>query len=99
MHTCLVGQYSLDIETLGRMEDDDKIVYGERLNKFKSLRDIITIYTFEKKGKQTHIKTEIDYKIKSWFGKLLKPMIRKMLQKQTEAGLMKLKQVCEQHAD
>jgi len=99
MHTCLVGQYSLDIETLGRLEDDDKIVYGERLNKFKSLRDIITIYTFEKKGGQTEIKTEIDYKIKSWFGKLLKPMIRKMLYKQTETGLKKLKQISEQHAD
>ncbi len=98
MHTCLVGQYSLDIETLGRLENEDKIVYGERLNKFKGLRDIITIYTFEKKGEHTHIKTEIDYKIRSWFGKLMKPMIRKMLQKQTEDGLRKLKQVSEQHA-
>ncbi len=99
MHTCLVGPYSLDIESLGRIENEDEIVYGERVNKFKGLRDIITIYTFEKKGDNTHIKAEVDFKIKSWFGKLMKPMVRKMLQKQTDTGLKKLKQISEQNAD
>lgn len=98
LHTCLVGPYSLDIESIGRLEDKDKVVYGERLNKFRGLRDIVNIYTFEKKGDQTKVKIEIDYKIKSFFGKLLKPMIRKMLQKQTEAGLKKLKKVSEENA-
>jgi len=98
IHTCLVGSNSLDIETIGRMENDDRIVYGERLNKFKGLRDIISIFTFEKKEDQTYIKAEVDYKIKSFFGKLLKPMVRKMLQKQTEDGLKKLKKVSEENA-
>jgi len=66
-------------------------------NKFKGLRDIVSIFTFEKKGDQTHIKVEVDYKIKSFFGKLLKPMVRKMLQKQTEDGLKKLKKVSEEN--
>ncbi len=95
MHTCLVGPYSLDIESIGRLEDKGKIVYGERLNKFKGLRVIISIYTFEKKGNQTFVKVEVDYKIKSWFGKIMKPLIRKMLFKQTEDGLKNLKKVSE----
>lgn len=98
LHTCLVGPYSLDIESIGRMENKDQIVYGERLNEFKGLRDIISIYTFEKKGDQTLVKAEVDYKIKSWFGKLMKPMIRKMLKKRTEDGLKKLKKVSEKNA-
>jgi len=98
LHTCIVGSNSLDIETIGRMENNDRIIYGERLNKFKGLRDIITIYTFEKRENQTHVKAEVDFKIKSFFGRLLKPMVRKMLQKQTEDGLRKLKEVREKNA-
>ncbi len=99
LHTCLVGPYSLDIESIGRLEDKGKIVYGERLNKFKGLRDIISIYTFEKKENQTFINVEVDFKIKSWFGKMMKPFVRKMLIKQTEDGLRKLKKVSEKNAD
>ncbi len=98
LHTCLVGPYSLDIESIGRMENKDQIIYGERLNEFKGLRDIISIYTFEKKGDQTLVKVEVDYKIKSWFGKLMKPMVSKMLKKRTEDGLKKLKKLSEENA-
>lgn len=99
LHTCLVGPYSLDIESIGRLEDKGKIIYGERLNKFKGLRDIISIYTFEKKGNQTFVRAEVDYKINSWFGKMMKPFVHKMLSKQTEDGLRKLKIVSEKNAD
>ena len=98
LHTCLVGPYSLDIEAIGRMENKDQIVYGERLNEFKGLRDIISIYNFEKKGDQTLIKAEVEFKIKSWSGKLMKPVFRKMLKKRTEDGLKKLKIISEENA-
>ena len=98
LHTCLVGPYSLDVESIGRMENKDQIVYGERLNEFKGLRDIISIYTFEKKGDQTLVKVEVEFKIKSWSGKLMKPMLRKMLRKRTENGLKKLKTHSEENA-
>lgn len=93
-----MGSYSLDIESIGRLENKDQIVYGERLNEFKGLQGIISIYTFEKSGDQTIIKIEIDYKIKSWFGKLIKPLVRKMLIKQTRNGLMKLKKISDENA-
>lgn len=99
LHTCLVGPYSLDIESIGRIEYKDRIVYGERLNKFKGLRDIISFYTFEKKEDHVLVKVEVDYKIKSWFGKMMKPMVQKMLEKQTLDGLKKLKKVSEENAD
>ncbi|NQU88329.1 MAG: DUF2652 domain-containing protein [Mariniphaga sp.] len=98
LHTCLVGSYSLDIESIGRMENKSQIIYGERLNEFKGLHDIISIYTFEKEEGQTHIQVEVDYKIKSWIGKLLNPLIRKMLIKQTKDGIIKLKKVSEKNA-
>ena len=87
----------MDIESLGRVENDDKIIYGERLNEFKGLRDIISIYTFEKKGDTTVVNVEVDFKIKSFFGRIMKSMVRKMLRKQTEDGLTKLKKVSEKN--
>lgn len=99
LHTCLVGPYSLDIESLGRLENDDRIIYGERLNSFKGLRDIISVYTFEKKGDTTAVNVEVDFKIKSFFGRIMKSVVRKMLRKQAEDGLIKLKQVSEENAD
>jgi len=98
LHTCLIGTDSLDINSLGRLESKDKIIYGERLNEFKGLKDIISIFTFEKQGDKTLVNVEIDYKIKSWPGRLIKPMIRKMLMNQTIKGIKKLKKVSEEHA-
>ena len=89
-HTCLVGSDSLDIESIGRIENKDQIVYGERTNKFRGLRDIIKIYSFEKEGDKTILKVEVDYKLESWFGKFMRPMVRKMLKKHTLDGLKKL---------
>ena len=91
LHTCLVGNQTLDIESIGRIEDKRSIIYGERLNRFKGLRDIISIYTFEIKDDQTIIKAEVDFKIKSFLGKLMKSFIKKMIQRQTEKSLQKLK--------
>ena len=97
-HNCLVGQFSLDIEAIGRRENKGQLIYGERINEHKGLRDIINIYTFEKRKKQTWIKVEVDYKIESWFGKLTKSLVRKSQKKQTENVLKKLKRASEQNA-
>jgi uncharacterized protein YndB with AHSA1/START domain len=91
VHTCLVGSYSLDIESIGRMETNNQIVFGERLNGFKGLRDVVKIYFFEQKESKTLVRVEVDFKIKSWIRKLMKPMVRRMLNKETKEGLNKLK--------
>ncbi|MDX1285422.1 MAG: DUF2652 domain-containing protein [Draconibacterium sp.] len=95
LHTCLVGNNMLDIETIGRLEDNDKIIYGERLNKFSVIRDLITIFTFEKHGQKTHVSAEIDFKIRSVFKWFLKPLIKKKLLQQNNNGFIKLKEVSE----
>ena len=97
VHTCLVGHDSMDIESIGRMENEDQIVYGERLYEFKGLRDIIKIFSFKKKGDKTIVEVEVDFKIKSWIGNLMKPLVRKIIKKQTKDGLEKLKKVSEKN--
>lgn len=96
MHTCLVGSNELEIEAIGRMEDEDRIVYGERLDSFKGLKDIVTIYTFEKNEEETHVKVDLDYKAASFMARIFNSFIRKMLIRQTEKGLNKLKHISEQ---
>lgn len=95
IHTCLVGSNSLEIESLGREENDNRIVYGERVNKFKGLQDILTIYTFDKKENETVVTVDLDFKVNSFLSRLFKPMIRKMILAQTKKGLQKLKKISE----
>lgn len=95
MHTCLVGQNSLNIQTVGRVEDDEKIVYGERLDNFKGLKDIVSIYTFEKLTGETKVKVDIDFKPNSFIMKLFRTLVRKMIAKQNVKALKKLKIVSE----
>ncbi len=97
VHTCLVGSYSTDIESIGRMENNDQIVYGERLNGFRGLKEVVKIYFFEKKEDKTLVKVEVDFKIRSWIGKLMKPTVRKKLKREIEDGLKKLKIVSEKN--
>jgi hypothetical protein len=91
LHTCLIDSGTIDINSLGRSETDDKIVYGERVNDYKWLKDIISIYTFQKQGDKTLVSAEIDFKVKSLIGRLIKPLLRKVLLNQTIKGFAKLK--------
>ena len=95
IHTCLVGNDQLDIETIGRLEENNKITYGERLNSFKGIEDLVSIYTFENNGSETIINAEIDFKPTSFFKKLFKSIIKKFIQKQNEKALERLKSVIE----
>lgn len=95
IHTCLVGSNSINIETLGREETESKIIYGERINKFKIFRDILTYYTLEDKNDYVKMNVDIDFKIKSFFGRLINPIVKKMFEKQTLKGLNELKTYCE----
>ena len=96
IHTCLVGSTSLDIETLGRLENESRIIYGERVNRFRGLEDILTIFTFDKENDQTVITVELDFKPKSLFSRLFRRLLKKMMIRQTRQGLKTLKRISEQ---
>jgi hypothetical protein len=95
LHTCLVGSQSLDIESIGRVESGDRIIYGERLGHFRGLQDILTIYTFDRRKDETVITVDLDFKPRSVLSKILRPVIKAMFLKQTRKGLKKLKQISE----
>ena len=95
MHTCLVGSQSLDIESLGRLESGDRIIYGERLAHFRGLQDILTIYTFDRRKDETVITVDLDFSSRSLLSKIFRPVIKAMFLKQTRKGLQKLKQISE----
>jgi len=95
IHTCLVGSNALDIESLGRVENENRIIYAERLDHFKGLQDILTIYTFEQNGNETLVTVELDFKTTTFFSKVFKPFISKMISRQTQRGLQKLKIISE----
>jgi hypothetical protein len=96
IHTCLIGSTSMDIETLGQLENEKGIIYGERVNRFRGLEDIQTIFTFEKDKDQTVITADLDIKHKSMIIKALMLLLKKMGIWQTRKGLQTLKRNDEQ---
>ena len=96
IHTCIIGKNSIDIETLGRIEHQDTIIYGERVEKFKGLKDFVSIFTFEEKGGITELTASIDFNTSSLAKKILKPLVKYGVKKQVMSNLYKLKKVSEE---
>lgn len=63
-HTCVIGNNRLNIESVGRIETNGKIIYAERLNDFKFFREALTFYIFRKKGKKTELTIENSFQLK-----------------------------------
>ncbi|MCD4696906.1 MAG: DUF2652 domain-containing protein [Bacteroidales bacterium] len=78
--------------TVSEIEGDAVLFYRENV---PDLQDIITIYTFERKAGETLLKVDMDFKVSSFIGKIFKPLIRKVLKKQTKKGLEILKTISE----
>jgi len=95
MHTCLLGDRSMDVKAIGRMENKDKIVYGERIDERGGLKDIITIYTFHKRGEKTKIELEIDFRFKYPVTGFLRFFANKKIIKRFRNNLQQLKTASE----
>ena len=78
--------------TVSEIEGVAVLFYRENV---PDLKDIITIYTFERKAGETLLKVDMDFKVSSFIGKIFKPLIRKVLKKQTKKGLEILKTISE----
>lgn len=76
----------------------ESITQCERSNRFKGLLDIINIFTFVEVGDHTLIYVELDYKIKSWTARLMRPLVHGKLNKQTNTLFERLKKVSEENA-
>jgi len=95
VHTCLLGDRSMDVKAIGRMENEEKIVYGERIDERGTLKDIITIYTFHKKGEKTKIELEIDFRFKYPVTGFLRFFANKKIMKRFRNNLQQLKAASE----
>ncbi|MCD4663678.1 MAG: DUF2652 domain-containing protein [Bacteroidales bacterium] len=91
VHTCVIDDGPLDIQALGRVEDEHQIVYAERIDDFSVFREIVRVYTFEKHEGHTHVKLELEFKLKSDLLKIFRPFFKNKLLKQSQANLNKLK--------
>jgi len=99
VHTCVIGQSRLDIQSLGRVEDEHQIIYAERVNEFSIFKEIVSVYTFEKHKGQVHVKLDLEFKLKFGLLKLLRPVFKMILLKQSQNNLHKLKNFSEKNPD
>jgi hypothetical protein len=95
VHTCVVNKNRLNVEALGMVEEEDKVIYMERIDNFKIFHEIINIYTFEKHNDHTLVKLDMEFKIKSPLMKLLRPIIKAKLLKQSLHTMNILKEYSE----
>jgi Protein of unknown function (DUF2652)/Polyketide cyclase / dehydrase and lipid transport len=95
MHQCVIGQNNLFFETLGRLEQDDQIIYAERIKKRNGVKNILAIYTFIHKGARTKILLDVDFEFSNTLFKWLKPVIQYRIKKNFKKQLTLLSRYCE----
>ena len=95
MHTCIIDHRPMNIQTIGRDEDDKRISYAERVNRFGYFRNITRIYTFIKHQDHTHLKLEITFELIHPLLSLLKPFFKQILKRFSVRNLNQLKEFCE----
>ncbi len=99
VHTCVIDHKPMNIQALGRLEDEKQIIFAERINRFGMIKNMIRIYTFNKHHDQTHVKLEISFELQSRTFRLLKPFFKRKIRKLSAANLQQLKAFCEAKAD
>ena len=97
VHTCVIDQGRLDIQALGRVEDEHQIIYAERVDEFSIFKEIIRVYTFEKHNGHVHVKLDLEFKLKLGLLKLFRPIFKRILLKQSQNNLQKLKKFSEKN--
>lgn len=95
VHTCVIDHKPMNIQALGRLEDEKQIIFAERINRFGMIKNMIRIYTFDKHDDHTHVKLEISFELQSPALKLLKPFFKQKIMKLSKTNLQRLKMFCE----
>lgn len=98
LHTCIVNHKPMNIQTLGREEDDKKISYAEQVNQFGFFRNITRVYTFIKHHDHTHLRLEMNFELKYAILLLFRPLLIKKLKRFSIQNLNRLKAFCENSA-
>ncbi len=90
-HTCVIGDNKLNIQSIGRVEDNGKIIYAERLNDFKFFKALMIYFVFEEKNGKTKLTIENSFKLKYRLLNFAKSIVKRQLMKTIDVTHQELK--------
>lgn len=79
MHTCVINNMKLQIETIPVNTEGAEVVYGERVGKQFVLKNIQFFYTIIPEGDKSKLKFEISYQFRNSLLVFMKPLVRRMM--------------------
>ena len=95
-HRCLFDSGFADFETITNDFGEEKLVYGERLNKIPVAKEVSTYYILNQEESGTRVRIEIHISPFPIIGWLFSIFLKKRLSKSFETLMANLKTVCEQ---
>ncbi len=95
-HQCLVNDTRLTLETvIPESETPTQRTYGERTTDAPFLAEMTSLFVLQPQDDMTHLCLKIYAKPKSWIGHLMRPILRRKLNKDLEISIQKLKVLAE----
>ena len=94
-HICVFTGNKIEFETISKVRETDKMIYGEKMENFLFNREINTYYILEKRGIETHVTLEIHFSPKPVIGILMLPLIKMQFKKAISKNFQSLKSYCE----
>lgn len=96
-HVCIVGQQTLNFETITKPGEDNQIVYGERLKDVGFIADSLSNYFILTPIDEftTHLKFESRADSKNIIQKMARPLLRFQMKKRVIENLNNLKMIAE----
>lgn len=67
VHSCLIGKSELEVKSLGRMETESSIEYGERTDNYLFFDQLSTFYILKAQGNTTLVTAEMHYELKAFY--------------------------------
>ncbi len=96
-HYCIVNKERLSFETVTQDFDDNPYVYGESLKNSSLFKDFANYFVLEETDSgSTEVTMQFHVKPKSWFHRLLMPIIKFKITKTMIATLKKIQEVGEE---
>ncbi|MEM1136237.1 MAG: DUF2652 domain-containing protein [Bacteroidota bacterium] len=94
-HICVIGNNEIEIETLSKESDKNKIVFGEKTKYIPLVREMSTYYIIESQSEnQSKIYIEVHYVPHPIIGKLIFPIFRKIMKKNLDTLLIDIDNYC-----
>lgn len=97
-HVCVFSGSQVEFETITRKSENEKMIYGEKMENVFFNREINIYYILENKDKYTTVKIEMHFVPQSLMGRLILPLVKFQSKQALVKSFNSLKRYCESNS-